>query len=193
MNTSLEKGQSVIVTGAAGAFGEVHVKLMWSGKPDKGGAASGIDLDLGCLFELNDGYIGCIQALGDMYGAFDSEPYVELDADDRTGGSAGETLRINGDKWSSIKRVCLFAYIYDGVPNWSLIDCLVQVLIPGREPIMVELENARNDRGMCAIAMLENEGNAFKVQKLNQYFRTHKDLDEHYDFGLRWEIGSKDG
>lgn len=192
MNQSLEKGQSVSVSGAAGAFGEVHIKLMWSDKPEQG-KASGIDLDLGCLFELKDGYLGCVQALGDMYGSFSSEPYIELDADDRTGGSAGETIRINGDKWAAIKRICIFAYIYDGAPNWSLIDCLAQVLIPGREPIMVQLENARNDRGMCAIAMLENKENAFKVQKLNQYFRTHKDLDEHYGFGLRWEIGSKDG
>ncbi|MEM6903518.1 MAG: hypothetical protein AAF556_09815, partial [Pseudomonadota bacterium] len=142
---------------------------------------------------LSDGYLGCIQALGDMYGAFAAEPYIELDKDDRTGGSAGETIRINGDHWTDIKRVCLFAYIYDGVPNWSLIDCLAQVLVPSQEPIMVELENARSDRGMCAIAMLENKDSAFRVKKLNQYFRTHKDLDEHYAFGLRWEIGSKDG
>jgi tellurite resistance protein TerA len=191
MSTTLGQGQSVSVKGAAGAFGEIQIKLMWSDKPGAK-SATGIDLDLGCLFQLKDGYLGCVQALGNMYGSFNNEPYVELDKDDRTGGSAGETLRINGDHWLQIDRVCVFAYIYDGAPNWSLIDCLAQVLVPGREPIMVQLDNARNDRGMCAIAMLENKDNAFSVQKLNQYFRTHKDLDEHYDFGLRWEIGAKD-
>lgn len=190
MTTTLDQGQSISVSGAAGAFGEIQVRLMWSDRPEHK-APSGIDLDLGCLFRLKDGYIGCIQALGNMYGSFNNEPYINLDRDDRTGGSAGETLRVNGDHWTQIDKICVFAYIYDGAPNWSLIDSLVQVMVPGREPIMMQLENARSDRGMCAIAMLENKDNAFNVQKLNQYFRTHKDLDEHYRFGLQWQIGSK--
>ena len=63
MAISLEKGQKVSLTKkTSGGLGEILVNLNWnSGK--KGFLASllgssGIDLDLGCLYELKDGRKG---------------------------------------------------------------------------------------------------------------------------------------
>jgi len=45
---------------------------------------------------------------------------------------------------------------------------------------------------MCAIAMIENEGGNLKITKLGEYFAGHVQLDERYQWGLRWKAGSKD-
>ena len=194
MATKLTLGQTVHLDRQQDALGEIQIKLMWSElhiSPDSDGLP--VDLDLGCLYQLQDGTIGCIQALGDMYGGYQMAPFIELDRDDRTGGDDGETLRINGAHWRDIKKLCVFAYIYDGVTNWSSIETIAQLLIPGHAPVVIELENPRDDRGMCAITLIENHQNQVVVTKTSQYFETHKDLDEQYRFGLQWEIGAKRG
>src|SRR3954451_20247509 len=74
---TLEKcGQSVSLEKKhAKGFGEVLFNLYWNRRP-KGGLFSGlrggkrIDLDLGCLWELEDGRIGVVQALGNAWGDF---------------------------------------------------------------------------------------------------------------------------
>ncbi|WP_305080054.1 hypothetical protein [Psychrobacter sp. JCM 18900] len=61
-----------------------------------------------------------IQALGNRFGSLQSAPYVCLRADDRTGQvSGGEWLDINGQQWSQIEEVFIFAFIYEGAPNWE--------------------------------------------------------------------------
>jgi tellurite resistance protein TerA len=40
--------------------------------------------------------------------------------DDRTGAnSSGEFLYINGDHLKDLDRVCIYAFIYEGVANWG--------------------------------------------------------------------------
>lgn len=192
MVTRLTQGQTVQLQSQKTILGECVVKLMWTALQG-GKGISPVDLDLGCLYEMSDGDIGCIQALGDMYGSYMTSPYIELDQDDRTGSGAGETLRINGQHWEKIRRVCVFAYIYDGVANWSAIETVAQIMVPGHAPVVIELVNPRDDRGMCAITMIENRNGQLQVTKISQYFETHKDLDEAYRFGLQWEIGAKRG
>ena len=81
-----------------------------------GGGSNGVDLDLGCMFEFKDGSKGIVQALGNHFGQLDRSPYIFLDGDDRTGSvSLGENLYINGKHWDQIKRVMVFAFIYEGV------------------------------------------------------------------------------
>ncbi|MBA9025891.1 uncharacterized protein involved in tellurium resistance [Peribacillus huizhouensis] len=82
------------------------------------GKSNHVDLDLGCLYELKNGEKGCVQALGNAFGNFNNRPYMQLDADDRTGSAVGgENLRINGNKISDIKRVLVYSFIYEGVAN----------------------------------------------------------------------------
>ncbi len=201
---------------ASGGFGRIRVNLNWNqsvgtavasapktgflnrmfGKGDA--KPAGIDLDLGCLFELADGQRGGVQALGDAFGDFDRPPYIHLDADDRTGSvSGGENLFINGAKFDQIKRVLVFAFIYDGVANWAATDGVVTIEAPGQAPIEVRLDNGE-DQTMCAIALIEHRGGELQVTKLAEYFNqdgkatAHEMLDRRFGFNLRWEEGSKD-
>ena len=119
--------------------------------------------------------------------------FIALSGDDRTGDvGEGETLRINGARWSDLKRVCVFANIYDGVPNWQKTDAVVLVTMPDQPPIEVRLDEGRNDKRLCGIVMLENEGGGLKATRLVNYVRDQQELDQAYDWGLRWVAGRKD-
>ncbi len=156
------------------------------------GKPKGIDLDLGCLFELQNGYKGVVQALGNAFGDYRDEPYIELMGDDRTGAvSDGEWLRINGAEWKEVKRIVVFAYIYDGAPNWSATDGVVTLYAPGQPPIEVRLNEEGGRFGMCAVALLENVGGAVKVSREIKFVKGHLELDKAYGWGMRWSAGSK--
>ena len=169
-----------------------------------GGAAGtrrrsgGIDLDLGCMFELADGRKGLVQALGNAWGDYDHAPFIKLDADDRTGASSnGENLWINGDQFAQIRRAIIFSFIYEGVPNWSATDGVVTIAVPNQPPIEVRLDQGGKQM-MCAIAMIENQGGQLSVTKMVEYFEqegrtsAHELMDRRFGFGLRWKTGSKD-
>lgn len=190
---TLEKrGQTVSLEKRGSSFGEITVNLNWS-RARGLFIGRAIDLDLGCLFELSDGSKGAVQALGNAFGAFDSPPYIELSGDDRTGDAAeGETLHINGAFWSEVRRVCVFASIYDGAPNWDRTDGVVLVTMPGQPPIEVRMTEGRNDKRLCGIVMLENEGGRLKATRLVEYVRDQAELDRRHDWGLRWVPGRKD-
>ena len=193
---SLEK------TGAG--FGEIRINLNWN----KGGAAptaktgffaklmpaaKGVDLDLGCLYELQDGERSIVQALGNMFGEFNRAPYIQLSGDDRTGSvSDGEWMRINGQQWSQIKRVIIYAFIYEGAPNWAATDAVVTIHVPNQAPIEIALTEGDSGKSLCGVVLLENRSGAIHVSREVQYFSSQKPLDEHYGWGLRWSKGSKD-
>ena len=168
---------------------------------NKAGAArkgrSGIDLDLGCMYELADGRRGLVQALGNTFGDYEREPFIQLDADDRTGAAAnGENLFINGERFDQIKRAVIFSFIYEGAANWGVTNGVVTVTAPGQAPVEVKLDGG--DRQiMCAIALIENRGGNLVITKLAEYFQqqgmtsAHELMDRHYGFGMRWKTGSK--
>ncbi len=200
---TLEKqGQSVSLEKKNDAgFGEILFNLNWNQRPEKKGGflggilggSKGIDLDLGCLWELESGDKGAVQALGESWGAYRQEPYIQHAGDDRTGAtSEGETIRINGDRLSKIRRTLVYAFIYQGVPNWAGADGVATVRIPGQPDIEVRLDNPTSGQGMCAIALIENDRGKLKVTKEERYFRSHPDMDKAYHWGLRWSAGSKD-
>lgn len=200
---TLEKrGQSVSLEKKRDeGFGEVVVNLNWNQRPEKKGGFLGglmggskaIDLDLGCLWELEDGYKGVIQALGEAWGKYTDEPFIQHAGDDRTGAMAqGENIRINGDELTKIKRILIFAFIYDGVPNWAAADGVATVKVAGQHDIEVRLDNPISGQGMCAVALIENDKGKLKVTKEERYFRGHLEMDKAYRWDLRWVAGSKD-
>ena len=168
---------------------------------NKAGAArkgrSGIDLDLGCMYELADGRKGIVQALGNTFGNYEGEPFIQLDADDRTGAAAnGENLFINGERFDKIKRAVIFSFIYEGAANWQVTNGVVTITAPGQAPVEVKLDGG--DRQiMCAIALIENRGGQLVITKLAEYFQqqgmtsAHELMDRHFGFGMRWKSGSK--
>ncbi|RQR58864.1 tellurium resistance protein TerA [Burkholderia sp. Bp9126] len=202
---TLDKTRSSIsLDKPAAGFGEIKVNLNWnrgSASGSGGGLLGGlfgksngnaVDLDVGCLFELQDGYKGVVQALGNSFGDLNDEPYIQLMGDDRTGSVAGgEWLHINGRQWSAIKRILVFAFIYDGAPNWKATDGVVTIFVPGQPEIEVRLNEEGGRHGMCAIALLENVGGAVKVTRRIDFHRGHDDMDRAYGWGMRWRAGSK--
>lgn len=195
---TLDKAKPTISLEKRGeTFGELSINLNWSAAKQGGGGLFGgrpksIDLDLGCLYELQDGFKGIVQALGDTFGDFNNEPYIALSGDDRTGAvTAGETLRVNGRKWSEIKRIALFAYIYEGVPNWQATDGVVTITMPGQPPIEIRMTEGQNGRGFCGLAVIENAGGTMKFTRLIEYFNGHQDFDRRVGWGMRWQAGSK--
>lgn len=197
---TLEKRAPVSLEKRGQGFGEIVINLNWNQNPSGGKGffakltgSSAIDLDLGCLFKLRNGPAGAIQALGNSFGSLQQPPYVQLMGDDRTGANAqGEFLHINGQHWDALERILIFAFIYQGVPNWSATDAVITLRAPEQPTLEIRLDSHRNDHNMCALAMLENDRGNIKVTKLVEYFRDHAVMDKAYGFGLRWVAGRKD-
>lgn len=184
-------------------LGKITVNLNWNQTPQKpkgflgsvlGGSNKGIDLDLGCLFELKDGKKGSVQALGNTFGSFDSPPFIKLDKDDRTGSSTdGENLFINGAKVAQVNRILVYTFIYEGVPNWSATDGIVTIKPQFGENIQIRLDEHDNSKIMCALVMIENVKNeTFGIERLVRYFKGHEEMDRAYNWNMSWRSGSKD-
>ncbi|PXV93419.1 tellurite resistance protein TerA [Lachnotalea glycerini] len=200
MAISLQKGQKIsLQKNPSRGLGEILVNLNWNSKPVKQGILSGlfgskgIDLDLGCLFELKDGRKGTVQALGNAFGNLNNEPYIMLDGDDRTGNSiAGENLRINGDQLCKIKRILVYTFIYEGVANWQQADATVTIKYPGAEDILVKMDSYNSTNKMCGLALLENiNDETFSVEKIVQFYQGHEALDREFHWGIQWRAGHK--
>lgn len=200
MAISLEKGKKVNLQKKSNSgLGEILVNLNWNSKPQKRGllgnlfGGSGIDLDLGCLFELKDGTKGCVQALGNAFGSLSSPPYISLDGDDRTGAVAtGENLRIDGNKIAEFKRILVYTFIYEGVANWKQADATVTIQYPGAEDLIVKMDTFNSTDKMCGLVLLENvDDTTFSIEKIVQFYQGHQMLDQAYHWGMRWKAGRK--
>ena len=198
MAINLQKGQKVsLKKGASSAgLGEILVNLNWNAKPKgflAGLLSSGIDLDLGCLFELKDGNKGAVQALGNAFGSLNRPPCIALDGDDRTGAAAaGENLRINGNEIKNIQRILVYTFIYEGVANWKQADATVTLKYPGAEDLVVKMDTFNSSNKMCGLVLLENVNDeTFSVEKIVQFYQGHEDLDRAFGWGLRWRAGRK--
>lgn len=195
---SLSKTSSTV--NLAKGAGKIIVNLNWdqnAGKVVKksffGGTkvSGGIDLDLGCLFELKDGSKGAVQALGNAFGNFNQAPYVNLDKDDRTGSSTdGENLFINGSQIEKMKRILVYTFIYEGIPSWDQANGVITIKNAGPD-IIISLDEHDKSKTMCALAMISNDNGTFKIQRLVEYFSGHRLMDQAYNWGLNWVAGSK--
>ena len=153
----------------------------------------GIDLDLGCLYELFDGSRGALQAFGKRHGNYEDSPYIFLSEDEKKGDKEGndEYLRINGQKWNEIKRILVYAYIYDGVQDWASVSPKIQLVVKNENPMVVTLDTYRDDLDICAIASIENIRNGIKLTNHTEYFHGHAEMDRAFGFGLDWDDGFK--
>lgn len=185
---TLSKNQTISLEKKGSGFGQINVNLNWN----RSGSNAGVDLDLGCLFELSDGTKGGVQALGNRFGQLNQPPYIELMGDDRTGQSAdGENLLINGKMWSQIKRIMIFAFIYEGAPRWSSTDAVVTIKAPDQPEIIVALDEYSKSDNFCVVAMLENKQGEVRITKHITYHDGHQEADRSYQFGLRYQPGRK--
>lgn len=200
-------GQTDIFNPQEGGFGKIRIGAAWQnivvqeagffGKMFKKVRKEGVDLDLGCLYELHNGERGCIQAFGEMFGSFDKPPYMKLSQDDRTGDDdddddgEDEILRLNGQKWPEVKRLLIYLYIYGGAQNWAQVRPQLQVRVPNEKPMIVQLHTYKSELSLCAVAGLENVRDGIKLTNYTEYYPGHAEMDRAFGFGIEWADGVK--
>ena len=178
--------------------GLLRVNLNWNARPRRGlfGRGGAIDLDLACLYEFIDGSKGIVQALGDAFKGqhlLGNEPICWLDGDDRSGtNTAGENLFVNLKYVQLIRRILVFAYIYEGAPNWSAADGVVTLYPVAGPQVEVRLDEADNQAPTCAIALLKVDDGDLTVQREVRYLRGYQDeVSRAYNWGLNFTGGRK--
>lgn len=198
-------GETAIINPQEGGFGKIKIGAAWDnilvqqsgflGKLLKKTMHKGVDLDLGCLYEMHDGQRGAVQAFGDLYGNYDAPPYIALSGDERTGDAEGddEYIIVNGSHWPDIKRLLVYVYIYEGAPDWRSIKPQIHVDVPGEVPLIVKPQMERSELNVCAIAGLENIRNGIKLSHYTEYYPGHAEMDRAFGFGLQWDDGEKAG
>lgn len=179
---------------------QVLINLNWTQPPKKKGflasltgANKGVDLDIGCLFELTDGSKGVVQALGNCFGSLQAPPYIALDKDDRTGSDiGGENLRLNSAMISQIKRVLIYTFIYEGAANWQQVDGVVTVTCPGNDDIIVRMDEYGSNMRLCVIALLETGSDGgVSIERIVRFFDSQSQADRAFNWGMQWSAGSK--
>ena len=202
--TLTKAAPTVSLTKSGISGGQLRVNLRWTAaqRPTGGGllkrlfAPPPIDLDLGCLYEYTDGSTGVVQALGGLFrdrNTLGPQPITWLDGDDRSGESVGgENLYIDLGRSSSIRRILVFAYIYEGTPSWAEANGVV-TLVPVTGPeIEIQLDEHDPSCPMVAIALLEQQGSEVVVKREVRYIRgKQRALDQAYHWGLNWSAAKK--
>ncbi|WP_405791685.1 TerD domain-containing protein [Streptomyces sp. NBC_00029] len=188
--------------------GGMRVNLTWSAaQPPRGWMRKGrdavrledVDLDLSCLWELQNGTLGIVHPINNQFGSFDQPPYVQLDHDDRTGASeGGENLMINLDHAAEIKRLLVFVVIYSGATSFAGLQGVATLHPPVGPSIEVRLDECTVPSPVAAIALIENVGGELIVRREAKYLLLapgvfkQQAADLEYGWGMSWQSASKD-
>ena len=198
-----EPGASIAVSPKGGSFESMLIGVAWDnirveesgffGKMFKKARKIGVDLDIGCLYEMQDGTRGAIQAFGEKFGDFDNPPFMQLSGDERTGDADGhdEYIMVNGNHWNDIKRVLVYIYIYEGAARWSAINPQIILDVPGEDDLVVTLGAHDDSLALCAVGGLESVRGGIKLTNYTEYFPGHYEMDRAFGFGLEWGEGRK--
>ncbi len=174
--------------------GAIVIQLRWSNNAP-------VDLDLGCYYELRNGKRKLIDALqfsgGEggpkdrvtKQGCYTNPPYIWHTGDDRGDNeSSRETIIVNAKGLAFIRRIIVYAYIYEGVAQWNLTDAVVNVNVPYQQSVTVKMGNTNDKRRFCAIAQLDfDNDNAITVKRLVSFHDTHSDCDRQYGWGFKYQ------
>jgi tellurite resistance protein TerA len=198
--TLTKSAPSVSLTKRGSAGGQLRVNLQWSAGEQQSRGLFGkrrgnsVDLDLACLWEFSDGSKGVVQALGNAFQApYHGAPIIRLDGDDRSGSATGgENMFIDLSRVDEIRRILVFTFIYEGVPNWASADGVVTLYPASGPEIEVRLDEPDPSSPTCVIAMLENQGGDLVVRREVRYIRGGQaDVDAAYGWGMEWARGRK--
>ena len=197
------RNDTLSISPPAGGFADIGIAAAWDSREV---AAKGllnrllkktrpvnIDLDLGVLYELQDGRRGAIQALGDTLGNYNDAPFLALSGDERTGNKDGddEFIHLNGVHWPKFKRILVYVYIYSGAQDWGQVRPQIHLRVAGQKPVIVTLSSSHKDLGVCAIAGIENVRNGLKITNYTEYFPGQSEMDRAFGFGINWDEGAK--
>ncbi|MGW0664813.1 TerD family protein [Streptodolium elevatio] len=206
--TLTKTAPTVSLTKQGATSGALRVNLSWSARPHSRGLLrrgpravnpNDIDLDLSCLWELQNGDKGIIHPIDEQFGSFDEPPYVRLDRDDRTGGSrgGGENLTVNLDRTAEIKRLLIFVAVYQGAESFAGLDGVATLYPPAGPPVEVRLDECTVPAPVAAIALIENIGGELVVRREAKYIVLsggmfkQQAVDVAYGWGLKWHAASK--
>jgi tellurite resistance protein TerA len=174
------------------------------------------DLDLGCFYELKPagGFLSSLAGGSKMVidglqfsngrggsknqntkqGCFTKSPWVWHQGDDLSGSQSndGEFIHINPQGYNDLKRVHIYAFIYEGVASWSQTNSLVTINVPGQQPIEIEMGRQSSSKTFCVLATLDFLGNdQIKVSKQVTFHGGHAEADRTYGWGMKWSAGRK--
>ncbi|MFM9371989.1 TerD family protein [Streptomyces sp. Da 82-17] len=205
--TLTKEAPAVSLTKQGGTSGAMRVNLNWQvrkqlkgwmAKLNQAMAAPGLDLDLGALYELADGRKGVVQAVGNTFGALHEPPYIQLDADDRTGArTSGENLTINLDHAQQFKRILIFVTIYEGARSFADLNATVTLSPQHGAPVDFHLDECTVPSTVCALALLTQESGDLVVRREARYLvpergvSMQRTLDYAYGWGMNWTPGRK--
>lgn len=196
-------GETAVINPPEGGFDQILIGAQWdnivAGQGNfferlfKKVRKVGVDIDIGCLYELHNGKRGAVQPFGEMFGAYKEPPYIEMTGDERTGDAEGddEEICINGKKWNEIKRILVYVYIYCGSAEWATIQPQITIKVPGEKPLIVVPHIHKDDFAVCALAQLENVRGGIKLTNHTEYFPGHAEMDRAFGYGLQWADGEK--
>jgi len=189
---------SVSLAKHGGARGMLQVNLNWDARPPARGLfrkTTQLDLDLGCLYEFGDGTKGVVQALGNAFTARNrsGKQLLRLDGDDRSGRvTTGENLFVDLSDPNQLKRVLVFALIYEGAANWAAANGVATLTPVGAAPIEVLLDDPHDGARICAIALISNQNGEIIIKREVNYLNgAQRALDEAYGWGMNWTRGRK--
>ena len=201
-----------LTKGGSNLTKEIIINLNWS-QPEKKkgfwgaisnalGGSGEIDLDLGCFYELSDGRKSVIDGLQFSHGqggprnkftrqgCYTEAPWVWHSGDDRSGG-AGENILVNPAGLGELKRLVIYCFIYEGVARWALSNAIATVKVAGNPDIVVEMGQQTDSRMFCAVAEILFDKESITVKKLISFHNGHEECDKAYNWGMRWQAGSK--
>jgi len=179
-------------TGPDKHLGAITAKLAWSSQCGGiDGRPRPLELTLGCLYELQDGRRGVVQAWNGK-GRFDGPPFLQLLDAEIAGLSGSQKLRINGERWPQIKRFALFGFIPRGAPSWRASNVSLEISATDRSPVLLELDRGSEGSGMVALILIENRSQTVAIKRLAQFLPGHHELDRTLEWGLAWGVRPED-
>jgi tellurite resistance protein TerA len=205
--TLTKASPSVSLTKQGATSGAMRVNLNWSipqgqsrpaGRFAKGPTSHDLDLDLCCMWELQDGSKGMIDPLAGKFGHLERPPYVHLDGDDRTGAvAAGENLTINLGHSADFRRLLVLAHIYEGADTFAGLNAVATLYPQGGPPIEMFLDECDVQARTAVVALIENVAGELVVHRVARYYPNQgrvggKQLvDQEFGWGFKWTTGSK--
>lgn len=188
------RSPKVLIGGEQAGSGSMHFTLRWSTTPpDPRAAAAGLrrstDLHLGCLWEMNDRTTGVIQTFDRGSEAAVCEGSTVL----RLGGRSetdGQTLVASIKHLALLRRMVLFAYAYNGRPEWHPLSMSMSVTLRGGVVIDLRPDIGPNWATVCALASLHRVGNTLVLRLEQEYLNGQQQtVAEAYGFELPWVGG----